>query len=72
MTVRNLEAERLTSNINIQELGRAMAKIDLKSIPAEKRQSAVMDQLMRVMADSITDRDKAHEIEISRLLHNGY
>lgn len=72
MTVRNLEAERLSSNINIQELGQAMAKIDLKSIPAEKRQSAVMDQLMRVMADSITDRDKAHEIEISRLLHNGY
>lgn len=71
MTVRNREAERLETNTSLPEFGRAMAQLDIKSVPPEKRNQAVMDHLMRVMAGTITDREKAHEIEVSRILHNG-
>ena len=71
MAVSNLEAQRLRSNITPHQLAEAMKTIDLSSIPPERRQEAVMDKLMHVMAETIEDRDKAHEIEVSRALRNG-
>ena len=71
MAVNNLEAQRLQSNITPYELAQAMQKVDLSTVPPERRQEAVMDQLMHVMAETINDRDKAHEIEVSRALRNG-
>lgn len=71
MTVRNLTNERIDATITKEQLGQAMAQIDIKSIPPEKRQSAVMDHLMAVMADSITDRSKSQEIKASRILRHG-
>jgi hypothetical protein len=70
MTVRNREAQRLQTNTNIHDFGRAMAELNLDNVPPEKRSKAVMDHLMRVMAGTITDRKKAHEIEVSRILRN--
>lgn len=71
MTVRNREAERLETNTDIHEFGRAMAQLNLDNVPPEKRNQAIMDHLMRVMAGTINDREKAHEIEVSRILHHG-
>lgn len=71
MTVRNLANERIDATITKEQLGQAMSQLNLKSIPPEKRQAAVMDHLMAVMAESITDRDKSQEIKASRILRYG-
>ena len=68
MKISNRQAEALPSNLTTDELGKAMAQLDLSSVPLNKRQAAVMDHLMRVMADAIHDKDKAQEIHLSRIL----
>lgn len=68
MKISNRQAEALPSNLTTDELGKAMAQLDLSSVPPSKRQAAVMDHLMRVMADAIHDKDKAQEIHLSRML----
>ena len=69
MKVTNRQAEALPSNLTTDELGKAMSQLDLSSVPPNKRQAAVMDHLMRVMADAIHDKDKAQEIHLSRIRH---
>ena len=68
MKVSNKQAEAIPSRMNIQEFGDAMKQLDLSSVPKHKHSQAIMDHLMRIMADSITDREKAQEIHISRIL----
>ena len=68
MKISNRQAEALPSNLTTDELGKAMAQLDLSSVPPNKHQAAVMDHLMRVMADAIHDKDKAQEIHLSRIL----
>ena len=68
MKISNRQAEALPSNLTTDELGKAMAQLDLSFVPPNKRQAAVMDHLMRVMADAIHDKDKAQEIHLSRIL----
>ena len=68
MKISNRQAEALPSNLTTDELGKAMAQLDLSSVPPNKRQAAVMDHLMRVMADAIHDKDKAQESHLSRIL----
>ena len=68
MKISNRQAEALPSNLTTDELGKAMSQLDLSSVPTNKRQAAVMDHLMRVMADAIHDKDKAQEIHLSRIL----
>jgi hypothetical protein len=70
MTVQNKQAEALDSNLTTHELGQAMSQLDLSSVPPHKRHKAVMDHLMRIMADAIYDKDKALEVHISRILRN--
>ena len=71
MTVRNLANEHLESTITKEQLGEAMAKLDLNSIPPEKRASAVMDHLMRIMSETITDRDKLLN-QLDQIREQGY
>ena len=68
MKISNRQAEALPSNLTTDELGKAMSQLDLSSVPPNKRQAAVMDHLMRVMADAVHDKQKAQEIHISRIL----
>ena len=70
MKITNRQADALDSNLTTEEFGKAMGEIDLQSIPPHKRQKAVMDHLMKIMADAIQDKDKAQEIHISRILRN--
>ena len=69
MKVTNRQAEALPSNLTTDELGKAMSQLDLSSVPPNKRQAAVIEHLMRVMADAIHDKAKAQEIHLSRILH---
>ena len=68
MKIVNKQKEAIPSRMNLQEFGAAMSQLDLSSVPKHNHSQAIMDHLMRVMADSITDKEKAHEIHISRLL----
>ena len=68
MKVSNKQAEAIPSRMNLNEFGNAMKQLDLSSVPEHKHSQAIMDHLMGIMADSITDREKAQEIHISRLL----
>lgn len=68
MHVRNRQAEALTSSITPTELGQAMQQLDLTSIPPHRRKDAIRDHLMRIMADTIHDKQKAFEIHASRIL----
>lgn len=68
MRVRNRQAEALTSSITPEELGKAMSQLDLSGVPPHKRALAIRDHLMRIMADTIHDRDVAVEIHASRHL----
>jgi hypothetical protein len=69
MKVINREKERLPSSITPHELGQAMSALDLSGVPPSKRRAAIKDHLMRVMANTIHDRQTALEIHAARLLH---
>ena len=56
MKINNKQADALESNMTTEELGQAMNQLDLSSVPPHKRKSAVMDHLMRIMAQSILDK----------------
>ena len=68
MKIKNTQAEALPSNITPQELGKAMAQLDLSAIPEHRRPEAIMDHLMRIMADSIQDQKEAQIIHMSRIM----
>lgn len=53
--------DNLASTIDPHELGKAMAELDLSSIPPHKRHAAVIDHLVHIMIGTIKDaneRDK--------------
>jgi len=68
MKIKNQVADALPSNITTAEFGKAMAQLNLDGIPEHKRAEAIRDHLMRIMADSIIDKQKSQEIHISRIL----
>jgi len=68
MKVFNRQREALTSSITPAEFGRAMSGLDLSSIPPEKRQAAIMDRLVTVMADTIHDGQRATELRASHAI----
>lgn len=47
--VRNRHKDAIPAKCSTQEFGQAMAQLDLRGVPPEKRQRAVMEHLMRVM-----------------------
>jgi len=69
MKIKNQEADALESNMTLAEFGNAMRQINFDGVPAHKRPAAIMDHLMKIMATAITDKEKAQEIHISRILH---
>lgn len=70
MKVKNVQADALPTNLTTVEFGKAMSQLDLSSVPKQRRPKAVMDHMMKIMADSLIDKRKAEEIHISRILHN--
>lgn len=68
MTVKNIQAEALKTNMSLHEFGEAMKQCNLDGVPEHKRTEAIFDHLMKVMAHTVTDKEKAQEIHISRIL----
>lgn len=68
MKIKNIQKDALESNITLDQFGNAMKQLNLSDVPAERVGEAIKDHLMRVMADTIKDKEKAQEIHISRLL----
>lgn len=66
--------DNLASDINVHELGQAMAELDLASVPPEKRAMAVMDHLVHIMIGTVqdaTERDKLATAWAKRVLGLG-
>lgn len=68
MLIKNRQRDALPSNITPHQLGQAMQQLDLSTVPPHKRAQAIKDHLMRIVADSIHDRQTAFEIHASRIL----
>jgi hypothetical protein len=68
MKIKNQQADALPSNVTPAELGQAMSQLNLSGVPAHKRAEAIKDHFMRIVADSIYDKEVAQEIHISRIL----
>ena len=51
-----------------EELGKAMSQLNLNEIPAHRRAEAIRDNLDRIAADVIHDREKASEIRSGLIL----
>ena len=68
MKIKNIQKDALESNITLDQFGNAMKQLNLSDVPTERAEEAIKDHLMRVMADTIKDKEKAQEIHISRLL----
>lgn len=69
MKVKNAQKDAHPANLTLDELGQAMSTLDLSSVPPEKRASAVLDHLARIMGETIKDPVVASEIRQSRQLH---
>ena len=68
MKIVNRQKDAIPSRMNLAEFGNAMRQLNLDGVPEHKHPQAIMDHLMKIMADSVTDREKSQEIHISRLL----
>jgi len=68
MKVKNVQKDALESSITVGEFGNAMKQLNLESVPKEKAAAAIKDHLMKIMGDTIKDKQKAQEIHISRIL----
>lgn len=62
--------KELKSKISLQNFGKAMSQLDLSSVPKEKKLSAIMDHMMRIQADTVTDRYEASKIRIAQRMHH--
>lgn len=69
MTVINRQATALPSTLTPHEFGKAMAQLDLSGVPPEKRASAIMDHLARIMGQSLQNPADAALMREARLLH---
>ena len=52
MTVRNKELDRINTECSPQELGEAIASLDLPSIPPHKRMAAISERITEVMLNT--------------------
>ena len=57
--------DNLTSTISLHDFGKAMAEIDLSSVPPHKRMAAITDHLVHIMAGTLTDPDRADALAAS-------
>ena len=61
MKVRNAQKDAIPANITVEQLGKAMAQLDLPNIPPHKRQEAIMENLGSIASETAvlpTDRRK--------------
>lgn len=62
MKITNRQKDALQTSMSLPDFGKAMAQLDLAVIAPEKRKSAIMYHLMRIMVGTIHDRAQAADI----------
>lgn len=67
MKITNRQADAHPSNITVLQLGRAMAQLDLAGVPPERRASAILDHLGRIMSETVTDPGTRRQLALARL-----
>ena len=70
MTVMNARKSDIRSNLSVEDFAKAMAALDVPSIPPEKRAKAVMDRLARLIIEHATDRSKVADVATAYLLRS--
>lgn len=58
MTVKNRERDRINTECSPQELGDAIASLDLPSIPPHKRMAAISERITEVMLNTTRNPDE--------------
>ena len=69
MKVINKQKEAHPSRIGVQEFGEAMKKLDLSTVPEEKRADAIKDHLMGIMAETILSPSARFDISMARQMY---
>ncbi len=69
MKVNNTQMETHLSKIGVQEFGDAMKKLDLSTVPAEKRSDAIKDHLMGIMSETILNPTARFDIAMARQMY---
>lgn len=66
--IRNPQRDALRSTITDVEFAKAMAALDLTSVPPEKRAAAILDHMAGIMIETVVDRSAAIELASARLM----
>tara|TARA_X000001036_G_scaffold15366_1_gene12910 strand:+ start:2222 stop:2452 length:231 start_codon:yes stop_codon:yes gene_type:complete len=69
MKVTNHQNEAHLSKIGVEEFGQAMKKLDLSTVPEEKRADAIKDHLMGIMSDTILNPSARFDIAMARQMY---
>jgi len=68
MRVRNRQKDAIPANITVEELGTAMAQLDLQNIPPHKRHEAIMEHLGRIASETAALPSDRQKLMTARLL----
>ena len=68
MKVRNAQKDAIPANITVEELGKAMAQLDLQNIPPHKRHEAIMEHLGRIASETAALPSDRQKLMTARLL----
>lgn len=68
MNVRNRQKEAIPANITVEELGSAMAQLDLQNIPPHRRHEAIMEHLGRIASETAARPSDRRKLMTARLM----
>lgn len=68
MRVRNRQKEAIPATITAEELGKAMAQLDLSHVPMHKRRDAIMEHLGRIASETAALPSDRQKLMSARLL----
>ena len=68
MNVRNRQKDAIPATITVEQLGKAMAQLDLSNIPEHKRYEAIMEHLGRIASETAARPSDRQKLMTARLL----
>ena len=68
MQVKNRQKEAIPATITVEELGKAMAQLDLRHVPMHKRRDAIMEHLGRIASETAALPSDRQKLMSARLL----
>lgn len=64
--VREAQLQAIPTTTTPESLAKAIAQLDLSSVPPEKRAMALLDHVSRVMVGTMVNRSDAHSLIAAR------